>query len=321
MTYTNFPNGVTSFGVPSIGSGQIPVTNGSYFFVCNRTNANGSDGNEGISVDAPLATLAAAIAKCTADAGDVIVILPGHAESIASATALTFNVAGMTIIGIGTGSARPTFTFTTANTAKIPVSAGNIYITNCVFVGNFLSIATVFLLTAAPNFWVDSCLFQDTSAVLGFLSVITTTVSTNSDGLRYTNNNRISLATTTPGPDIVIANTIDRVRIVNNISTHATISNNTAALLEHGALVVTNLMCEGNRVYSVNTDTATGALLIKTTATTGSGMVSNNYAAALDTAAAILFTATAVQYGYVNNYYAHRGNTTSGYLLPAAGVD
>jgi hypothetical protein len=111
------------------------------------------------------------------------------------------------------------------------------------------------------------------------------------------------------------------VRIVNNISTHATISNNTAALLEHGALVVTNLLCEGNRVYSVNTDTATGALLIKTTATTGSGMVSNNYAAALDTAAAILFTATAVQYGYFNNYYAHRGNTTSGYLLPAAGVD
>lgn len=321
MTYTNFPDGITSFGIPSIGSGQLPITNGTYYFVCNRTNANGSDGNEGTSLDMPLATLDAAIGKCTAGAGDVIVILPGHAESVASATAIVFDVSDVTIVGLGTGSSRPTFTFTTANTAKIPVSAANIKISGCIFVGNFLSIATCFLLTTAPGFWVDSCAFRDTSAILGFLSIVTTTVSVNSDGLKFTNNERISLATTTPGPDIVVANTMDRLSIVNNTSTHATISNNVSALLAHGALVVTNLLMQGNRVYSVNTDTATGGLLITTSATTGSGIVADNYAAALDTAAAILFTATAVQYGYFNNYYAHRGNTTSGYLLPAAGTD
>ncbi len=319
MVYTNFPNGVTSFGVPLVGSGNIPVTNGDYFFVCNRSGANGSDGNPGTDVDMPLATLAGALAKCTASNGDVIVILPGHAESIASATALLFNVAGVTIIGLGVGSSRPTFTFTTANTAKIPVSAANMKISGCIFVGNFLSIATVFLLTAAPGFTVDSCAFRDTSAVLGFLSIITTTVSVDADGLTYTNNVRQSAATTSPGPDIVIAGTIARVTVVGNTSWHTTISNNVAALIAHGALVVSNLDCGYNRIYSVNTDSATGALLVTTSATTGSGLIYNNYVACLDTAAPLLITAAAVQYFCFNNYVT--GDVgLSGYLLPAAGT-
>jgi hypothetical protein len=319
MVYTNFPNGVTSFGVPLVGSGNIPVTNGDYYFVCNRSGAGGSDGNPGTDMAAPLATLQRAIDLCTASNGDVIVILPGHAESVASATALLFNKAGVTIVGQGTGSSRPTFTFTTANTAKIPVSAANIKVQNCIFVGNFLSIATCFLLTAAPGFWVDSCEFRDTSAVLGFLSIITTTVSVDADGLTFTNNTRKSLATTSPGPDIVIAGTIDRVTVVGNTSWHQTISNNVAALIAHGALVVSNLNCGYNKIFSVNTDSATGALLLTTSATTGSGMIYNNYVACLDTAAPLLITAAAVQYFCFNNYVA--GDVgLSGYLLPAAGT-
>lgn len=322
MPFTNFPNGVTSLGIPVIGSGQqIPVTNGNYYFVCNASTANGSDGNTGTSVSAPLATLAAAIAKCSTDAAgdDVIVVLPGHAESIASATALTFSVAGMTIVGIGTGSLRPTFTFTTANTAKIPVSAANIKISGCIFVGNFLSIATCFLLTAAPEFIVDACEFRDTDATHGFLSIITTTVSVNADGLTYTNNARISAATTTPGPDIVIAGTIARLNVVANTSWHTTISNNVAALIAHGALVSSNATIAYNRIFSVNTDSSGGALLLTTSATTGSGLIYNNYVACLDTAAPLLITAAAVQYFMFNNYVA--GDVgLSGYLLPAAGT-
>jgi hypothetical protein len=313
-------SGLEVAGVPTMGmGGGLPLVAGlgNYWFV---SSTQGSNGNTG-TADSPLATLDFAIGKCVANRGDVIVLLPNHAETISSNTALNFDVAGITIVGLGTGAARPTFTLGTANTTRIPVSAANIKISNCIFVGNFLSIATCFLLTTAPGFWVDACAFRDTSAILGFLSIITTTVSVNADGLRFTNNTVNSLATTSPGPTLVVAGTMDRLTITGNFITHATISNNVSALLEHGALVVTSLLCEGNRVYSVNTDTATGALLIKTTATTGSGIVANNYAAALDTAGAILFTATAIQYGYFNNYYAHRGNTTSGYLLPAVGTD
>ena len=313
---TTHLSGLQVAGVPTFGVGTLPLGN-TYFYV---DSVNGSNGNPG-TFDQPVATLDYSIGLCTANTGCVIIIKAGHAETITANTELLFDVAGITIVGLGNGANRPTFTLTTGNTNRIPVSAANIKISNCIFVGNFLSIATCFLLTTAPGFWVDSCSFRDTSAILGFLSIITTTVSVNCDGLIFTNNTVQSDATTTPGPTIVVANTLDRLTISDNFITHSTISNNVSALLAHAALVVTHLLMVGNVVYSVNTDTATGGLLLTTTATTGSGIIANNFAAALDTAAAILLPAIAVQYGCSQNFYAHRGNSTSGYLLPAAGTD
>jgi len=325
MPISNYPNGFPD-GVSIRGVPIIQTHPGKVFWVSNVTTGllpgqkGGSDANKG-TFNAPFSTLAGALAQCVANRGDVVLIKPGHAETITSATALLFNVAGVAIIGLGIGTNRPTFTFTTANTAKIPVSAANISVQNCIFVGNFLSIATCFLLTTAPDFTVDRCAFRDTSAILGFLSIVTTTVSVNADGLTFTNNEVQSDATTTPGPTIVIAGTIDRLTIVGNTITHSTISNNVAALLAHGALVVSHLLCTDNTVYSVNTDTATGGLLITTSATTGSGIVARNRVRALDTAAAILVTVTAVQYGMFDNTYCDSGTFTSAYLLPAVGAD
>jgi hypothetical protein len=282
---------------------------------------SGVAASEGTSPQTAVGTLEAAINKCTANQGDVIIILPGHAESIVSATALNFDLAGIRIEGLGEGANRPTFTFTTANTATIPVSADGITIRNCIFVGNFLSIASCFTVAAAADFWIDQCVFRDTSATLGFLSIVTTTVSVNSDGLRYTNNQRKSDATTSPGPDIVIANTMSRLKVNNNKSVHTVASNNIAALIEHGALVMTDAEVIGNYVHSVNTDTATGAILVKTTATTGSGIIAHNRIKALDVAAAILVTATAVQYGMFDNLYTGETSLASGVVLPAIAVD
>lgn len=71
MAYTNFPNGVTSFGVPVIGSaGGIPFT-GNWFF-CDY--ATGSDGNEG-TADSPFKTITRAYDKCVAGNNDVVVII------------------------------------------------------------------------------------------------------------------------------------------------------------------------------------------------------------------------------------------------------
>lgn len=71
MTYTNFPNGVTSFGVPMVGGvGGLPLT-GTWRFV---NYAAGSDGNEG-TADSPLQTLSRAYSLCTAGANDVVVIM------------------------------------------------------------------------------------------------------------------------------------------------------------------------------------------------------------------------------------------------------
>ncbi len=325
MSMSNFPNGFLQ-GVLIRGVPILQTNPGKFFWVSNNTTGllpgqrGGSDGNRG-DFNSPFATLSGALGACVANRGDIVLIKPGHVETISANTALLFNKAGVSIVGLGAGNNRPTFTLDTANSNRIPVSAANISISNCIFIGNFLSIATCFLLTTAPEFEVDACEFRDTSAVLGFLSIITTTVSVNSDGLRFTNNVVQSDATTSPGPAIVIANTISRVTVNNNRVWHSVASNNISALIEHGALVVDKLDCSWNYIYSINTDTASGAILVKTTATTGSGMICHNRVRALDVAAAILVTATAVQYGMFDNLYTGETTLLSGFVLPAIATD
>jgi hypothetical protein len=324
MTQSNFPNGFKN-GVTIRGVPILQTHPGKVFWVSNATTElkgqhTGSDGNKG-TFDDPFATLDYAIGRCTSNRGDIIFIKPGHAEAVIAATTINFDVAGVAIVGLGVGSMRPKLTFTTANTATIPVSADDMSIQNVQFVGNFLSIASVFTVAAAANFAVEKCEFTDTSAVLGFLSVVTTTVAVNSDNLYFADNRRVSIATTTPGPDLVIANTMSGLTVENNRTTHLVASNNVAALIEHGALVMTDARVVGNYVFSVNTDTATGAVLLKTTATTGSGMIAHNRIRALDVAAAIVVPAAAVQYGLFDNLYIGDGTSNSGFVLPAIGTD
>lgn len=318
---TGFANGISIRGVP-----LLQTHPGLVYWVYNGTtldtgHKNGSDGNAG-TFNAPFATLDYAIGRCRANKGDIIMIKPGHAETVSSATALALDVAGIAIVGLGLGAARPTFTLDTANTTTLAVSAANITVSNLLFIGNFLSIASVFTLTTAKDFIVDYCEFRDTSAILGFLSIVTTSATANdADGLVFSNNAVKSDATTTPGPAIVIAGTLDRLDVSENKIVHTVASNNIAALIEHGALVVSSAIVSWNNVYSVNTDTATGALLIKTTAITGSGMVMHNRIRALDVAAAIVVTAAAVQYGMFDNLYIGDGTMNSGFVLPAIGTD
>ena len=316
--FSNYPGGF-SHGVTLRGVPVLTVAEGNSWYVHSVTG-NDSGAADG-SITKPFATLDYAIGRATANNGDVIYLKAGHVETVTSATYMLWDVAGISIVGLGTGTARPTFTFTTANTARIPVSANNIGVDNCIFVGNFLSIATCFLLTTAADFTVNNCAFRDTSATLGFLSIVTTTVSVNSDGLTFTNNMVRSDATTTPGPAIVIANTIRRVNVSYNYVVHTVASNNISALIEHGALVVDELLCAYNYVYSINTDTATGAILVKTTATTGSGLIMHNRIRAQDVAAAIVVTAAAVQYGMFDNLYTGETTLLSGFVLPAIGTD
>ena len=75
---TNFPNGITSFGIPVFG-GSIPPFTGQYLFV---DYVNGSDGNDG-SPGTPMKTLAAAYAKTTSGKNDVI-FLVGDGDTTAT---------------------------------------------------------------------------------------------------------------------------------------------------------------------------------------------------------------------------------------------
>lgn len=78
MALTNFPNGVTSFGVPVLGGiNGIPLT-GNWWFV---NPASGSDAYDGTSPQTPFATIYAAYAAATAGNNDVIVLIGNGSTS------------------------------------------------------------------------------------------------------------------------------------------------------------------------------------------------------------------------------------------------
>ena len=77
MSLTNFPNGVSSFGVPVIGGATMPFT-GAHYFV---DYVNGSDGASGKSVRKALKTIQKAHDKCVAGKNDVIYLIGDGAST------------------------------------------------------------------------------------------------------------------------------------------------------------------------------------------------------------------------------------------------
>lgn len=115
--------------------GLVLAPNAKVFYVQSTNAASGDSEKSGLNPNDPLDTIDAAVGKCTADRGDVIVALPGHVETVIAASGLTLDVAGVTIIGIGRGSLRPQVNFTTVVGASMVVSAANCSIYNVLFTG------------------------------------------------------------------------------------------------------------------------------------------------------------------------------------------
>lgn len=177
MPTTNFPNGflagVTLRGLPILQSqpgnvwwvGNGPGLGGGPGASSTRFSA-GSDNGAG-TYQRPFATITQALAMCVQGNGDIILVKPGHVEvcnaaaggmaavydptgSVAVSTGGTggynfvLNVAGVAIIGLGSGNMRPTIIWNTAATATIPVQSNNMSIQNFRFVAGFAAVASAF---------------------------------------------------------------------------------------------------------------------------------------------------------------------------------
>jgi hypothetical protein len=169
MGLTKFPKGVSSFGIPIIGGGSIPTTTGSYFFVGNQHSGVDAPGYG--TMEKPFATLDYAIGKCTADKGDVIIVMPGHAENIASAGGITCDVAGVTVVGLGNGGKRPRFSFTAAD-ATFVISADDITFGNIQWEAKYADVATGLDVSAVDSITFNNCWFTESATNLNYVIVI-----------------------------------------------------------------------------------------------------------------------------------------------------
>lgn len=301
--------------------GQLPFTvSGKVFIVGASTTANIDMIKQIFNYDPDgtprfFSTIDDAINACTAAAGDRIFVCPGHTETISNATTINLDVASVTIEGLGIGNNRPVITLDTAITTTIPVTAANVRIKNMIFSANFDDITAVFTTVAAKMFTLEDCYFKSTAVNKNFLNIIDTgTVTADMDGLTVINCKWIEpdLATLSL---VKLDGTNADVTISNNFVQLGVNNNKSALMMIATGKIVTNLMMNANRVFRLNTDTATGGILLHTDGSTLSGIVSNNFAQHADVAAEILITASC-GLGVFNNYASGVAGA-SGYILPA----
>jgi hypothetical protein len=309
-SYSGFSNGVMIRGVPIVQTHP-----GRVFWVYNGTVlgnitgiANGSDGNDG-TFRRPYATLNYAVTQASAGRGDVIVIKPGHAETVATAGAISLGVAGIAIIGLGYGANRPTFSWSTA-ASTILVAANDIVVQNLLCLG---TMATTFTVTAFSNantvvandFTIDNCEFRDNDATHGFIACYTGgTTANQSDGLTFTNNKVFRQLTSPPAANtaVVFGAAVNRVTFNDNIIINKTVNNNVALGVAFGANAVQNLQMARNRTYSLNT-TSTAGELMSGGSTTSSGMLWDNYVWSLSAAGgAGLLAPVSTKLGFSQNF-------------------
>lgn len=176
-------------GTPPL-SDDLWATTGRVFFVGSVACPGGvvgvDSGAVGHRPQEPFATLDFAIGQCTASRGDTIVVLPGHAET--QTAAITLDIAGVRVIGLGSGRNRPAFTrngavdlidvtaancrlhnlrlLATADTggSLLNIGAGDLKVTQCVFEHGIGPLIAVTVPAAGDRFWFEDCLWLGTAA-------------------------------------------------------------------------------------------------------------------------------------------------------------
>ncbi len=99
------------------------ISTGNRFFVDSGNTTNGANAaGKGRNPDYPFLTIDYAIGQCTADNGDIIRVMPGHAETLSAAAAITIDVDAIKIVGGGWGDSRPTLSIDTEHTEEAPIS-------------------------------------------------------------------------------------------------------------------------------------------------------------------------------------------------------
>ncbi len=305
MPLTTFPNGISSFGMPVMGSGgALPSTTGTYYFVDSVT---GSASNDGLSATRPLATIDDAINHCAASKGDTIVVFATHAESISGAAAIAVDIAGISIIGLGWGALRPTVTLHTTD-ATIAISAANILIRNIRIKTDVDAVVTCISITAA-GVTLDAVDFVETAACAALQFVLTTAAA---DDLTIQNCSHVQSQTAATATQAWIGLVgADRFKFINN---YVNLKGYATANPANGVLVGATTLCadveiRNNRLISLN---STGAIVISLfTGTTG--MVTENFVASAKTAIA---GQVAIASCFGGNNYANNTVNTSGLLDP-----
>lgn len=239
---------------------------GNIWWVGSTVTAASDAAGFGRNPDAPFATLV--YAEAAAAAGDTIFVMPGHAETIGvtGAAAMTLNLAGLKVIGLGGRTLRPTFLIDGFADTYVSVAAADIVLENLCFKAGHANIAFGFSVSAA-GVEFRRCVFLENTAAENFLVTIQTTAA--ADDLLIEDCVFYGVTQATECIELVGAN--DRVTIRNNLI---------SGLFSVSAISASTTACLGiqihnNRIFNGTAagDDLAGAIDLFTAST---GMVTSN---------------------------------------------
>ena len=226
----------------------------------------------------PFATINQALARCTALRGDIVMVMPGYTETNAAtgSTGTTLDVAGVAIIGLGTGNLRPSITSTDTG-SDINVTADDVLIYNFRFIAGVANQVHCLHVTGA-DFTVDNCEFISNDKDAIFHNCILS--SNTSFGMTVTNN-LFQMETTTTG----VPNDDEAVSGVSIDGDNTTVKFNkfmgffATAMVYNVTTTIQGLLVTDNFGINVDTTVAAGAISLEASAT---GLLMRNLFGVLD---------------------------------------
>lgn len=246
MSITNFPGGITSFGMPVLGSGPV-FTTGDIYFVDSVT---GSDTNDGTAKEKALATIDVAIGKCKANNGDYIIVMPNHAETITAAAGIDLDVAGITVLGIGHGENRPVVTLGTATAADIDIDAADITVKNIQFTTTIDGVIAAIDVNS-KDFLMEDCELRSDEGGTKAQMLIAIDVDGGANGADRATFRRCKFTSETAGADSAIKLTeVQEGVIIENCTFFGDYTD--ADIHNPSGKVLTNLQLVGNIVRNLN---------------------------------------------------------------------
>jgi hypothetical protein len=292
-------------------TGPFPASLGGSTFYVNSA----VDGTDGRSPQTAFGTLDEAFAKCTANKGDVIVVMPNHAETVTGAGGITHDVAGVSVIGVGNYNQRPRFLMDAGTAVTYLISAADAYVSGLEFASGHSGVVTCFDVTAVGA-TIHDCKFRNNTTNENFLTCVTASGATlTGNGLKVTGCDRY----TTDTDDAAFITIVDDLQDLVVSGNYVVTSSATAAQMVSVAAgqLITNARISWN--YLKNAMTA-GELFFSNDGSTNTGIAHNNYCQHLDTTTTHDLGLESSGLALFDNY-SSSSIALSGYILPAIDVN
>jgi len=264
-------------------------------------SGTGGAGNPG-SFTRPLATIQQGIDATTASNNDIVLVAPGHAETITAQ--IDFNKIGTSVVGLGEGNLRPTITPNGAIDA-VDVSAASMTLANVIFEVPGTDAQTADVNVDAAYFNLINTVHRGSTGTENKISFVTITANGDNlviDGMRGYND------TVDMVSGISLEGLSDSVEIKNSVVTSSSTLGYSTGVVDDAA-ACTNVWIHDSVFKNIK-----AAVAVLTFASNSEGAVSDVYCSGRHTTiASNILTGTGMDF---YETYVTEQVTVSGLLIP-----